>query len=46
MTAFLRLLQTRHRHGVVTKWDVLAAIREVAPRFDLEHWLTVAHLAR
>jgi hypothetical protein len=46
MTAFLRLVQSRHRHGVVTKADVLAAIREVAPSFDLERWLRVARLSR
>ena len=45
MTAFLRLLQSRHRHGVVTKADVLAALREVAPVLDLERWLKVARLS-
>jgi hypothetical protein len=45
MTAVLRLLQSRNRYGVVTKADVLAAIREVAPGFDLERWLAVSHLS-
>ena len=45
MTAFLRLLQTRFRHGVMTRSDVLAAIRQVAPRYRLRRWLRVAHLA-
>lgn len=45
MTALLRLLQSRYRHGVVNKFDVLSAIREVAPGFDLERWLRVAHLS-
>lgn len=46
MTAFFRLLQTRFRHGVMTRSDVLAAIREVAPRYPLRRWLRIAHLAR
>jgi hypothetical protein len=46
MTAVLRLLQRRHRHGVFTKSDVLAAIADVAPRFGLERWLRLAHLSR
>jgi aminopeptidase N len=45
MTAVLRLLQSRNRYGVVTKADVLGAIREVAPAFDLERWLAVSHLS-
>jgi hypothetical protein len=45
MTAVLRLLQTRFRHGVMTRSDVLAAIREVAPRYPLRRWLRIAHLA-
>jgi hypothetical protein len=45
MTAFLRLLQSRHRHGAMTKFDVFAAIREVAPTFDLGRWRRVAHLS-
>ena len=44
MTAVLRLLQSRFRHGVMTKSDVLAAIREVAPDYRLRRWLRVAHL--
>jgi hypothetical protein len=46
MTAVLRLLQSRFRHGVMTRSDVLAAIREVAPRYRLRRWLRIAHLAR
>jgi Peptidase family M1 domain len=45
MTAVLRRLQTRHRHGVMTRSDVLAAIRHVAPRYRLRRWLRLAHLA-
>jgi hypothetical protein len=45
MTAVLRLLQTRFRHGVMTRSDVLAAIRRVAPRYRLRRWLRVVHLA-
>jgi hypothetical protein len=44
MTSVLRLLQSRFRHGVMTKSDVLAAIREVAPRYRLRRWLRIAHL--
>jgi Peptidase family M1 domain len=46
MTALLRLLQTRFRHGVMTRSDVLAAIRQVAPGYRLRRWLRLAHLAR
>jgi hypothetical protein len=46
MTAFLRLLQTRFRHRVMTRSDVLAAIRDAAPRYRLRRWLRLAHLAR
>jgi Peptidase family M1 domain len=45
MTAVLRGLQTRHRHGVMTRSDVLAAIRREAPRYSLRRWLRLAHLA-
>jgi hypothetical protein len=45
MTRFLRLLQTRHRHGVMTKSDVLDAIRTAAPRYRLRRWLRLAHLS-
>jgi aminopeptidase N len=45
MTAVLRRLQTRHRHGVMTRSDVLEAIRRVAPRYPLRRWLRLAHLA-
>ncbi len=44
MTAVLRRLQTRHRHGVMTRSDVLAAIRREAPRYRLRRWLRLAHL--
>ena len=44
MTSVLRLLQSRNRHGVMTKADVVAAIGEVAPDFDLERWLAIARL--
>ena len=45
MTELLRLLQTRFRHGVMTRSDVLAAVRDVAPRYRLKRWLRIAHLA-
>jgi hypothetical protein len=45
MTAVLRRLQSRFRHGVMTRSDVLAAIRRVAPRYRLNRWLRIAHLA-
>ena len=45
MTTLLRLLQSRNRHGVITKADVLGTIREVAPHFDLGRWLKVSHLS-
>lgn len=45
MTTFLRSLQTRHRHGVMTKSDVLRAIRDAAPRLRLSRWLRDAHLS-
>jgi hypothetical protein len=45
MTAVLRGLQARHRHGVMTRSDVLAAIRREAPRYRLRRWLRLAHLA-
>jgi hypothetical protein len=44
MTRFLRLLQRRFRHGVMTESDVLAAIRQVAPRYPVRRWMRVAHL--
>jgi aminopeptidase N len=44
MTALVQLLQTRFRHGVMTKSDLLGAIREVAPSYRLRRWLRVAHL--
>jgi len=45
MTAFLRLLQTRFRFGVMRTSDVLEAIREVAPGYDLTRWQRLAHLS-
>jgi Peptidase family M1 domain len=45
MTAVLRRLQRRHRHGVMTRSDVLGAIRQVAPGYRLRRWLRLAHLA-
>jgi hypothetical protein len=45
MTAFLRLLQTRFRYGVMRTADVLDAIRDVAPGYDLARWVRVAHLS-
>jgi Peptidase family M1 domain len=45
MTAVLRLLQSRFRFGVMRKSDVLDAIRQVAPRYDLAAWLRLAHLS-
>jgi hypothetical protein len=43
MTASMRLLQSRFRHGVMRTSDVLDAIREVAPGYDLSRWMRVAH---
>jgi hypothetical protein len=45
MTAVLRVLQGRLRHGVMRTSDVLAAIAEVAPDYDLRRWMRVAHLS-
>ena len=45
MTAVLRLLQSRFRFGVMRKSDVLDAIHEVAPGYDLAAWLRLAHLS-
>ncbi len=39
MTRLLRLLVSRHRHGVITRADAFRAIRDVAPRrFDLDRF--------
>lgn len=46
MTAFLRLMVSRHRHGVMTKADLLAALRETAPGLNMRRFLRVAHLSR
>ena len=45
MTAVLRLLQSRFRFGVMRKSDVLDAIHEVAPGYDIAAWLRLAHLS-
>jgi aminopeptidase N len=45
MTAFFQLLQTRFRFGVMRTSDVLDAIREVAPTYDLARWQRLAHLS-
>jgi aminopeptidase N len=44
MTQVLRLLQTRFRFGVMRESDVLDAIRQVAPSYDLAGWARRAHL--
>jgi hypothetical protein len=44
-TAFFRLLQTRFRFGVMRKSDVLDAIHEVAPGYDVSGWVRLAHLS-
>jgi aminopeptidase N len=45
MTSILRRLQTRFRFGVIRTSDVLDAIREVAPGYDLAGWVRLAHLS-
>ena len=45
MTAFLRLLVSRHRHGVVTEADVLAALEEAAPGLDMKRFRRAAHIS-
>jgi hypothetical protein len=45
MTAFFRLLQGRFRFGVMRTSDVIDAIREVAPNFDVAAWKSMAHLS-
>jgi hypothetical protein len=45
MTAVLRGLQSLRRHGVMTRSDVLTAIRREAPGYRLRRWLRLAHLA-
>jgi Peptidase family M1 domain len=45
MTAFLRLLQSRFRFGVMRTTDVLDAIRDVAPRYSVRRWVRLAHLS-
>ncbi len=45
MTAFLRLLQSRFRFGVMRTTDVLDAIHDVAPRYGVGRWARLAHLS-
>jgi Peptidase family M1 domain len=45
MTAFLRLLQSRFRFGVMRTTDVLDAIHHVAPRYSVRRWVRLAHLS-
>jgi aminopeptidase N len=44
MTQVVRLLQSRFRFGVMRESDVIAAIREVVPRYDVAGWERRAHL--
>jgi hypothetical protein len=44
-TSLFRLLQTRFRFGVMRTSDVIDAIREVAPSYDLARWQRLAHLS-
>jgi peptidase M1-like protein len=44
-TTLFRLLQTRFRFGVMRKSDVLDAIHEVAPSYDVGAWMRLAHLS-
>jgi aminopeptidase N len=44
MTAFLRLLVSRHRHGLMTKADLLAALAEAAPGLNMRRFRRVAHI--
>jgi len=46
MTTFFRLIVSRHRHGLMTKADLLAALAEAAPGLNLRRFLRVAHLSR
>jgi hypothetical protein len=45
MTAFLRLLQSRFRFGVMRTSDVLEAIHDAAPRYGVRRWARLAHLS-
>ena len=45
MTAFLRLVVSRHRHGLMTKADLLAALAEAAPGLDMRRFLRLAHVS-
>jgi len=45
MTAFLRLLQSRFRFGVMRTTDVLDAIHDAAPRYGVRRWTRMAHLS-
>ena len=45
MTAFLRLVVSRHRHGVVTEPELLAALAEAVPGVDLKRFMHLAHIS-
>ena len=45
MTAFLRLLQSRFRFGVMRTTDVLDAIHAAAPAYRVRRWARLAHLS-
>jgi hypothetical protein len=44
-TALFRLLQARFRFGIMRTSDVIDAIREVAPGYDVADWERRAHLS-
>jgi len=46
MTRFFRLIVSRHRHGLMTKADLLAALADAAPKLNMRRFLRVAHLSR
>jgi hypothetical protein len=45
-TALFRLLQSRFRFGIMRTSDVIDAIREVAPGYDVADWQRRAHLGQ
>lgn len=45
MRAFLRLLQSRFRFGVMRTTDVLDAINDVAPAYGVRRWARLARLS-
>jgi hypothetical protein len=45
-TAVFRLLQTRFRFGIMRTSDVIDAIREVAPGYDVADWQRRVHLSQ